>query len=193
MRPEAFVTVCLTLMLAAFVPAGARSGASVSSAAAPQATPAVERFGLGRPATAEEIRAIDIDVMPDGRGLPPGRGTVAEGEATYKAKCQSCHGVKGEGKPFDRLVGRDAGAGRTIGNYWPYATTVYDYTQRSMPFLQPGTLTPDELYGLVAYLLFLNDIVPDTAVMNAASLPKVAMPNQNGFVRDNRTGGPVVR
>ncbi len=193
MRRAALMTVCLTLTLTALVPARARSDVTVSGAAAPQATPATERYGLGRPATAEEIRAIDIDVMPDGRGLPAGRGTVAEGEATYKAKCQSCHGVKGEGKPFDRLVGREASAGRTIGNYWPYATTIYDYTQRSMPFLQPGTLTPDELYGLVAYLLFLNDIVPETEVMDAVSLPKVAMPNGDGFVRDNRTGGPVVR
>ena len=151
-----------------------------------------QRLGIGRAATPDEIRAIDIDAMPDGRGLPPGRGTVAEGAAVYAAKCQSCHGVKGAGGKFDRLAGRDPGV-RTIGNYWPYATTLYDYTLRSMPFLQPGTLTPNEVYGLVAYLLHLNEIVPENAVMDAASLPKVMMPARDKFVNDNRTGGKVVK
>jgi cytochrome c len=149
-------------------------------------------LGIGRAATAEDIRAIDIDVMPDGRGLPPGRGTVAEGAAIYAAKCQSCHGPKGEGGTFDRLVGADP-AVRTIGNYWPYATTLYDYTARSMPFLQPGTLTPNEVYGLVAYLLHLNQIVPESAVLDATTLPQVRMPARDKFVRDNRTGGKVVK
>jgi cytochrome c len=161
------------------------------------------RLGIGRAATAEEVRALDIDVMPDGTGLPAGRGTVAEGAATYASKCASCHGKSGEGGPFDRLVGRDAGGGfafgndprlvKTIGNYWPYATTLYDYTARTMPFAQPGTLSANEVYGLVAYLLSLNKIVPEDAVMDQASLPKVVMPARDRFVRDNRTGGPRVR
>jgi cytochrome c len=161
------------------------------------------RLGIGRAATAEEVRALDIDVMPDGTGLPPGRGTAAEGAATYASKCASCHGKSGEGGPFDRLVGRDAGDGfafgndprlvKTIGNYWPYATTLYDYTARTMPFAQPGTLSANEVYGLVAYLLALNKIVPEDAVMDQASLPKVVMPARDRFVRDNRTGGPRVR
>ncbi len=164
---------------------------------------APERFGIGRPATADEVRALDIDVMPDGTGLPPGRGTVAEGSATYAAKCASCHGKSGEGGPFDRLVGRDAGDGfafgkdprliQTIGNYWPYATTLFDYTARTMPFAQPGTLSANEVYGLVAYLLSLNKVVPEDAVMDQASLHKVVMPARDRFVRDNRTGGPRVR
>ena len=121
------------------------------------------RLGIGRPATPDEIRVLDIDVMPSGVGLPEGRGSVAEGATTYATKCASCHGPGGENGKFDRLVGRDSGDGfafakdarlvKTIGNYWPYATTLFDYTARSMPFLQPGTLSANEVYGLVAYLL----------------------------------------
>jgi S-disulfanyl-L-cysteine oxidoreductase SoxD len=151
-----------------------------------------QRLGIGRPATIGEIRAIDIDVMPDGRGLPPGRGTVAEGAAVYAAKCQSCHGTKGQGGKFDRLVGREPGV-RTIGSYWPYATTLYDYTARTMPFFQPGTLTAAETYSLVAYLLHLNEILPENAVIDAASLPKVMMPARDRFVTDDRTGGKRVK
>ena len=160
-------------------------------------------LGIGRPATPDEIRVLDIDVMPNGTGLPDGRGTVAEGAIIYAAKCASCHGKSGEGKPFDPLVGRDAGNGfafatdarlvRTIGNYWPYATTLFDYTARSMPFAQPGTLSANEVYGLVAYLLSLNKIVPDDAVMDRTTLPKVIMPARDRFVIDNRTGGAKVK
>jgi hypothetical protein len=165
--------------------------------------PQPQPLGIGRTATSDEIRALDIDVMPDGTGLPEGRGTVAEGQATYGAKCASCHGKAGEGKPFDRLVGRDAGAKfdfatnpklvKTIGNYWPYATTLFDYTARTMPFAQPGTLSANEVYGLVAYLLSLNKIVAADAVMDQHSLPKVVMPARDRFVRDTRTGGPRVK
>jgi mono/diheme cytochrome c family protein len=173
---------------------------SVSSFAQAQA-PA--RLGIGRAATPDEIRALDIDVMPNGAGLPEGRGTVAEGAVTYAAKCALCHGKGGEGGSFDRLVGRDSGEDfafakdarlvKTIGNYWPYATTLFDYTARSMPFMEPGTLSANEVYGLVAYLLALNKIVPDDAVMDQTSLPKVVMPARDRFVRDNRTGGKVVK
>jgi len=163
----------------------------------------VPPYGIGRAATPAEIRALDIDVRPDGRGLPPGRGSVAEGRAVYAAKCASCHGREGEGGSADRLVGRDAGANfsfatdpklvKTVGNYWPYATTLFDYTQRAMPFLQPGTLTPDETYGLVAYILSLNTIVGDEAVMDQATLPKVVMPARDRFVVDDRKGGKPVK
>ena len=161
------------------------------------------RLGIGRVATADEIKKIDIDVMPDGRGLPAGRGTVAEGQAIYTAKCQSCHGAGGAGATAERLVGRDSGPDwnfatdpklvKTVGNYWPYATTLYDYTFRAMPFMQPGTLTPNETYALTAYILSLNKIVPEDAVMDQTTLPKVVMPSRDRFVMDNRKGGKVVK
>jgi mono/diheme cytochrome c family protein len=165
--------------------------------------PKTARLGIGRPATPDEIRALDIDVNPSGVGLPEGRGTVAEGAATYAAKCASCHGPNGENGKSDRLVGRDSGENfafakdaklvRTIGNYWPYATTLFDYTARSMPFPQPGTLTANEVYGLVAYLLSLNKIVPETAVMDKTTLLKVVMPARDRFVMDNRAGGAKIK
>lgn len=177
------------------------SAALAAQTTKPAATPA--RYGLGRAATPDEIRKLDIDVRPDGTGLPDGRGTATQGAAIYAAKCASCHGKSGEGASFDRLVATDAGdnfafgrdprLARAIGNYWPYASTLYDYTMRTMPFTAPGTLTPDEGYALVAYLLALNKVVPDDAAMDRISLPKVVMPAQNRFVRDNRAGGKVVK
>lgn len=167
-------------------------GAPSLHADGPQAAASAKPLGIGRAATPEEIRTLDIDVMPDGRGLPPGRGTVAEGAAVYAVTCASCHGAKGQGGSAERLVGRE-GTVRTVGTYWPYATTLYDYTFRSMPFMQPGTLTPDEVYALVAFILHLNEIVPENAVMDAATLPRVVMPARNRFVPDNRTGGKVVK
>jgi len=160
-------------------------------------------LGIGRPASAAEIAKLDIDVRPDGQGLPDGRGTSAEGAKVYAAKCQSCHGANGQGGSADKLVDRDSGKNwdfatnaklvKTVGNYWPYATTLYDYTNRAMPFPRPGTLTPDETYSLVAYILALNKIVPEDAVMDRTTLPKVVMPSRDKFVMDNRTGGKVVK
>lgn len=160
-------------------------------------------LGIGRTATPAEIAKLDIDVMPDGRGLPAGRGTVAEGATIYAAKCRACHGAAGEGGSAERLVGRESGPNfnfamdaklvKTVGNYWPYATTLYDYTFRAMPFMQPGSLTPDETYALVAYILSLNKIVAADAVMDQASLPKVVMPARDRFVIDNRKGGKLVK
>ena len=162
-----------------------------------------QKLGIGRVATPEEIKRIDIDVMPDGRGLPEGKGTVAEGGKIYAAKCAACHGATGQGGSAERLVDRESGKNwdfatnpklvKTVGNYWPYATTLYDYTYRAMPFMQPGTLTPDETYSLVAYILALNKIVPEDAVMNRTTLPAVKMPARDRFVVDNRKGGKVVK
>ena len=162
-----------------------------------------QRLGIGRTATPDEIKKIDIDVRPDGQGLPEGKGTVADGAKVYAAKCQSCHGANGQGGTAERLVDRESGRNwdfatnaklvKTVGNYWPYATTLYDYTNRAMPFMQPGTLTPDETYALVAYILALNKIVPEDAVMDRTTLPKVVMPSRDRFVIDNRKGGKVVK
>jgi S-disulfanyl-L-cysteine oxidoreductase SoxD len=160
-------------------------------------------LGIGRVATSDEIKKIDIDVRPDGAGLPEGKGTVAEGAKVYAAKCQSCHGANGQGGSADRLVDRESGKNwdfatnpklvKTVGNYWPYATTLYDYTNRAMPFMQPGTLSPDETYSLVAYILALNKIVREDAVMDRTTLPKVVMPSKDRFVMDNRKGGKTVK
>ena len=161
-------------------------------------TPA--RFaGIGRAATPAEIRAWDIDANPSGAGLPAGRGTVAEGARVYATQCAACHGARGEGiAPFPKLIGRDPQGftfGRdpklvkTVGNYWPYATTLFDYVNRAMPFTAPGTLTPDQVYGVVAWLLAENGIVPRTAVMDARTLPAVRMPARDRFVKDDRRGG----
>ena len=151
------------------------------------ATPAAARYDLGRPATPQEIAGWDIDVLPDGSGLPPGQGSVAEGEKLYAETCAACHGAKGEGKPMDRLVGGQGTLATahpiaTVGSYWPYATTLFDYIRRAMPFSAPKTLTADQVYAVSAYVLYLNGIVGEEAVMDARTLPKVEMPNRNGFL-----------
>lgn len=157
-------------------------------------------FGIGRPATPTEIAAIDIDVGPDGAGLPPGRGTAAEGAALYATRCAQCHGKTGREGPNDALVGRLNGEGfpfsrdptlpHTIGNYWPYATTVFDYIRRAMPPDAPGSLEDDDVYALVAHLLALNELIPADAVMDGRSLPKVKMPARDRFVPELRTVKP---
>ena len=162
-----------------------------------------ERFGFGHEATPAEVQAADTDVAPDGVGLPPGDGTVAEGETVYRRLCAACHGATGTEGPSAALVGREPREGfpfgqsrqyrKTIGNYWPYATTLYDYVARAMPQATPGSLSPEEVYAVTAYLLYLNEIVPEGAVMNAETLPAIIMPARDRFVPDDRTGGPVVR
>jgi cytochrome c len=159
-------------------------------------TPPPASFGIGRTATAEEIAARDIDIGPDGVGLPPGRGTAAEGAAIYATRCASCHGKTGTEGPNDVLVGRVDGDGfpfsknpavsRTIGNYWPYATTVFDYVRRAMPPSSPGSLTDNEVYALVAHLLAWNGLVAPDTVVDAQSLAKVRMPARDRFVPDVR-------
>lgn len=156
--------------------------------------PAPATFGFGRPATDAEIERLDIDVGPDGEGLPPGSGTAGEGAAIYALRCAHCHGLQGEGTVNDRLVAApDQSNGRTIGIYWPYATTVFDYTRRAMPFDNPGSLTDDEVYSLTAWMLFRNGIIPADAVMDASSLPDVVMPAVGRFVPDDRERHTTVR
>jgi cytochrome c len=155
----------------------------------------VKGAALGRPASADEIRLWNIDVAPDGDGLPPGRGTVREGAVLYAAKCAKCHGPSGTEGPRDRLVGgRDTLATatpmKTVGSYWPYATTLYDYIHRAMPFDAPQSLTADEVYAITAWLLHQNGIIQENAVMDAGTLPAVQMPNRHGFVPDPRPDVP---
>ncbi|WP_158814809.1 c-type cytochrome [Methylocapsa sp. S129] len=171
MRAKAFIAAALAASLLS-ISAPARAG---------------EDYGIGRPATSEEIAGWNIDVAPDGAGLPPGQGSVAQGAQIFADKCAACHGDHGQGKPMDALAG---GAGtiatpkpvKTVGSYWPYATTLYDFIHRAMPFNAPQSLSPDEVYAVSAYVLFLNHLVPADAILDAKTLPKVAMPNRDAFV-----------
>lgn len=149
--------------------------------------PARETPDLGRVATPAEVTGWDVSIPPDGTGLPPGRGTSAQGAVVFEQKCQSCHGEKGAGQPNDRLVGGHGTlAGktpvRTVGSYWPYATTVFDYVRRAMPYTQSHSLGDDEVYAVTAYLLHLNGVIGESDVMNAETLPKVRMPNRDNFI-----------
>ena len=155
-------------------------------------------YKVGRTPTDADTRALGIIVAPDGTGLPAGSGTAVQGKEVFAARCASCHGPAGEGGDGPPLVGgkgtlATAAPKKTVGSYWPYATTVWDYVNRAMPFNQPGTLNPDEVYAVSAYVLFLNDIVGEKQVLNAASLPLVRMPNRDGFVSDPRPDVPVRR
>jgi cytochrome c len=178
------------------------------SAEAPEAQPTPpqpRRFGdIGRVATAAEITAWNIDVNSSGIGLPRGSGTYARGAALFAERCAACHGARGEGiPPFPRLIGREPREGfpfgldarypKTVGNYWPYATTLYDYINRAMPFTAPGSLRPDDVYSLVAFILAENEIVDKAVPMDAHTLRAVRMPARDRFVADNRTRTSVFR
>ena len=150
---------------------------------------------VGRAATKDEIKAWNIDVSSTGEGLPAGHGTVKQGAQVFAAKCAMCHGSTGTEGPKDKLVGgRNTLATpkpvRTVGSYWPYAPTLYDYINRAMPFNAPGSLTSEEIYSVIAWLLFKNEIVPEDAVMDAKTLPQVQMPNRDGFIPDQRPDVP---
>ena len=148
-------------------------------------------FGVGRTPTADEVKAWDVTIPPDGKGLPPGSGTAALGKEIYTKRCASCHGEKGEDAKDGRLVG---GRGTlttdkpllTIGSFWPYATTLWSYINRAQPLDEPGSLTPDQVYAVTAYLLYLNGIIGEHDVVDAKTLPQVRMPNRDGFVPDPR-------
>jgi mono/diheme cytochrome c family protein len=151
------------------------------------ATASPEGPRLGRPASPEEIRAADINVFPDGGGLPPGKGTALEGKPIYEARCAACHGPKGTGGSAGELAGGASLTGphpdKTIGTYWPYATTIFDFVRRSMPLDAPRSLADEQVYAVTAYLLHINGIIGEQAEMNAKSLSEVKMPNREGFVR----------
>ncbi|WP_406825223.1 c-type cytochrome [Pedobacter sp. KACC 23697] len=158
------------------------------------------KFGFGRPATAQEIAAWDIDVRPDGKGLPAGQGDVKKGKLLYAQKCAMCHGVNGTEKPGVKLPGNalvgDTSATskpKTIGNYWPYATTLFDYMRRAMPYNMPGSLSNDEVYSITAYLLNANKIIKAGVVLDAKNLYKIVMPAKKLFIMDDRKGGPEIK
>ncbi len=142
---------------------------------------------LGQLATAEEVTALSINVFPDGRGLPEGSGSVTQGASIYKSKCIVCHGTDGLGGSAEPLAGAEMGLTgewpeKTIGTLWPYATTLFDFTRRSMPMTAPGSLSNDEAYALTAYLLYLNGIVDVGVMLNKETLMQVKMPNVDGFI-----------
>jgi mono/diheme cytochrome c family protein len=162
----------------------ALSGVAVVSEQSP-------RYKVGRTPTGEEINAWDIAIGPDGRELPPGQGTVARGKTVYAEQCTRCHGATATEGPEMPLVGGQGSLNtsqplKTVGSYWPYATTLFDYINRAMPFDRPTVLSADDVYAVTAYLLHLNGIIKEQDVMDARTLPAVKMPNRDGFVPDPR-------
>jgi S-disulfanyl-L-cysteine oxidoreductase SoxD len=149
---------------------------------------AAEPPRFGQTISPADLAPWDISVGPDGAGLPPGRGTAKQGEAVFVAVCQACHGEKGAGRPNDQLVGgfgtlaSDRPAVKTVGSYWPYAITLFDYVRRAMPYQETKSLTNDELYAVCAYILHLNGIIGPDDALDAQSLPLVKMPNRDGFI-----------
>jgi mono/diheme cytochrome c family protein len=152
-------------------------------------------FGFGRQATVSELAALDISIRPDGKGLPAGSGNAMAGKIIYAAKCAVCHGRTGTEGPFMQLVSKsnDSLRIKTIGNYWPYATTIFDYTRRAMPFNAPGSLSDNEVYSLTAFLLAANRVIDSQMVITASNLADVKMPARGRYVPDDRKGGPEVR
>lgn len=147
---------------------------------------AQQRYNIGRAATAAEIAGWDIDVKADGTGLPPGSGTVAAGRKLYADKCAACHGAQGQGGLANRLTGGNGtlattAAQKTIGSFWPYPTTIFDYIRRAMPHNAPQSLPNDEVYALTAFILNLNGVIAADAEVNQGNLAKVKMPNAGGF------------
>ncbi|MEK7268351.1 MAG: cytochrome c [Nitrospirota bacterium] len=166
-------------------------GIVVACTGAGEAPQETSGYDLGQPATEAEVKAWNIDVSPTGEGLPPGRGTVKQGAQVYAAKCAACHGPTGIEGPRDRLIGGQGTLStaqpiKTVGSFWPYATTLYDYIYRTMPFTAPQSLTPDQVYSVVAWLLYQNGIIPKDTVMDARTVRAVRMPNRGGFVPDPR-------
>lgn len=173
------------VLLACAVLLGATAGAAHAE----------QKFGFGQPVTPEQIAAWDINVFADGRNLPDGSGTVTQGGTIYAQQCAACHGSKGEGGSGDKLVG---GIGtlasgkpvKTVGSYWPYAPTLFDYIRRAMPLTAPQSLSNEQVYAVTAYLLHLNGLVEQDARLDAKSLAAIKMPNRDGFVPDPRPDVP---
>jgi cytochrome c len=185
-------------MLARKVLAAASVSAFLTAVAVPASQAQLPTYGVGRTPTAEEIKAWDVTIAPDGKGLPPGSGTAIQGESIYATRCASCHGERGQSPKYDPAATRRTilvgGRGTltsekpvlTIGSYWPYATTLWSYINRAQPFDEPGSLTHEQVYAVTAYLLYLNGIIGESDVLDARTLPAVRMPNRDGFVPDPR-------
>ncbi len=188
----------LGLLLAMLAACSEAPGTAAPKDPVEAATPAapdparVGHYGLGREATAAEIAGWDIDVNPQGEGLPPGSGSVEDGEFLYDELCAECHGTFGEGaNRYPMLAGgqdslTDPRPVKTVGSYWKYTSTLWDYIHRAMPFLQPESLTDDQVYALTAYVLYLNDLVGDDFVLTRENLTSIRLPNEGNFVADPR-------
>lgn len=166
-------------------------GAVLTLASASGTAAQLPTYGVGRAPTAEEVRAWDLTIPADGNGLPAGSGTAVLGKPIYVERCASCHGENGEDPKYSRLVGgrgslATKGPVKTVGSFWPYAPTLWSYIRRAQPVDEPGSLTPDEVYAVTAYLLHLNGIVKEDEVLDATTLPRIRMPNRDGFVVDPR-------
>ncbi|MBZ8132012.1 c-type cytochrome [Afifella sp. IM 167] len=195
LKLAAALAVTVAAFAAPFLLAGQRTAVAEEPAAAgaPFAPHQPGAFGLGREATPEEVAAWDIDIRPDGTGLPEGRGTVAEGDELFQEQCAVCHGVFGEGAGrYPVLAGgldslTNERPEKTIGSYWPYLSTVYDYIRRAMPFGNAHSLSDDQIYALTAYLLYLNDVVTDEEFeLSKANFADIHLPNEGNFIPDDR-------
>ncbi|WP_186113213.1 cytochrome c [Burkholderia gladioli] len=192
-RPGVSIRILLAALAAAALGGACTGSGGGTGPSAMAATTPPRQYDLGRPVTEAALSAWNIDIAPDGQGLPPGSGSVAHGGQIYQQKCAMCHGAKGEGGIGDPLVGgigslASSKPKKTVGSYWPYASTLFDYIRRAMPYNAPGSLSADEVYALSAYLLNRNGIVPDGTTLDATTLPRVRMPNRDGFVPDPRPG-----
>jgi S-disulfanyl-L-cysteine oxidoreductase SoxD len=166
-----------------------RNETIVAAALAAALASSVHAYDFGRPATTEETKLWDIDVRPDGKGLPEGSGTVVRGKSVYEENCEACHGSNGQGGIKDRLAGGQGSLAtenpvKTVGSYWPYATTLFDYIHRAMPYQAPGSLSVDDTYAVAAYILSLNGILPSDGKLDRNTLPAIRMPNRDGFIPD---------
>lgn len=182
------ISSVLTIFVLLGTPAGAPAAEHVAAIEPGKASP----LHIGHAPTQAELAALDLTVLPGGAGLPVGRGTAREGKALYAARCAMCHGSEGEGLgDFAALVGgRGTLASEkpvlTVGSYWPYATTLFDYIRRAMPYYSPGSLSNDEVYALTAWILHANDLIDEKSIVDRATLPAIRMPNRDGFVADPR-------